>query len=383
MNNIPIFSPVNGVTSNISKDSITIYIGTKDKHTIYAPIEGTISNINMTEGTWERVIDANIFQITETKTKRVSISISNPNISKQINLWLEVGKPTDQIKISKSLSDNINYGDIIGEILFGSLVKIHLNGLNNFKVVDDGTDVIGGKTIIAYVEANKNIQYKLNLKQLIILTVPHAKCDTIIEKNYPHSCDFSAVKFATELKKVLTDDSREIITFYGTINRRKIDLNRIQSIYTNFRKRIRNRIKMRIYELVFSEINIINKIIYVIDCHSFPSNSFENVRINNPDVCILMADCLQLTVVEELTDILRDNGINATKHLGDGNSIIEEFYSFDEYYNLSKLGIKIIPVLIEINEKTASTDEKLYIICSAINIWIQTINKYTLEKILK
>ncbi len=202
-------------------------------------------------------------------------------------------------------------------------------------------------------------------EQLIMITVPHAKCE------FPpdHECDIAATKLATELAGSLNNRYRMIRTFTGTINRTSIDLNRVESYDTTYRYDIRKQLAEYINSYPQSHI------IYIFDCHSFPDgNYFANVRVTNPDLAILFDDCSQLTFMEELTDTLKEYGIKVTKHIGRDNNIIDEF----NHYNIILRDYFIVAILLELNESIS--DAKLKLIGRAINKWINTINKYIIER---
>lgn len=212
-----------------------------------------------------------------------------------------------------------------------------------------------------------------NIKQLIIITTPHEFCKRSSQET--HTCDPFAIKLANQLVHSLKDDSREIILFHGNIYRKLIDLNRAQSRETNFRKMIRNKLEDQIKKLLNSNSNSNrkNKIIYLLDCHSFRGNSFANIRIQNPDVSVLF-NCHQLLLLEELTESLRDNGIIATKHIGGKNDIIIEADSLNIKYELWRKNIIVIPLLIEVNENIS--DQKLTLVGKSINQWIHNVNNF-------
>lgn len=212
-------------------------------------------------------------------------------------------------------------------------------------------------------------------KQLIILTVPHSKC---IENLNVHVCDFGALKCAKIISEKLSGDQNETIILEANINRTILDLNRIKSFNSDYRTKLRSTVIDKIKENEKLDIKNKNRIIYIIDCHSFPdkTNDFSNVRIKNPDVAILMASCYQLNYAEEMTDILHELGISATKHLGNGNDIIEEFYSVNQKLKFGYNTI-IIPLLLEFNE--GLSDNKIKIIGTGIGEWIESINKFSNE----
>lgn len=207
-------------------------------------------------------------------------------------------------------------------------------------------------------------------RQLVILTTPHEKCQEVKTNHY---CDTYAIKLANKIREVVPQS----IIFHGDINRTSVDLNRTVSRDTDFRKNIRKKIRDQIEKILSLKLMDENKFIYVIDCHSFPANDFENLRIKNPDVALLFNSCLQLSLMEELTDTLKDNGISATKFLGGENDIIREADSFNSASYLNHTGIKIITVLVEVNETVS--DYKLNMVGQSIATWINKVNQFLLS----
>lgn len=359
MNYIPIFSPVNGIIDTINQESVRIHIDIEYDGTINAPIFGTITEIN------------------NESSDNFQIYISNEYLENPIIVNFK--KATQYVhNVHLSKNQNINYNDIIGYAQSNSLCEININKNKNknVKVVDIGMHVLAGTTIIEYIKISQQIAINTEPKQLIVLTIPHFVCINDTEKK--HNCDYSAERLAESLKQVLID--KDVYFYNGNINRTFIDLNRIQSNKTDFRKVIRNRIKMKIKEIIATiSSSKEENIIYILDCHSFPSPSFSNIRFSDPQISILLANCEQLIYVDELTEIFRDYGIHATKHIGSGNAIIEEFYNFNKKYKLEKYNIKIIPILIEANESL--TNDQMMVACHAIVKWISTVNKYIIEKV--
>lgn len=142
-----VVSPVYGTISNISDNSITIYISPNDNHNIFAPIDGTISEIDIVQGYWKR----RVFHAYEDKIGRTIIYISNICLPEDISFWLEVGKPmyiTDRIQLNKDIDDYVKKGELIGEIILGSLCEIHFHNLNHQNKIRIGDKVIGGNTIL-------------------------------------------------------------------------------------------------------------------------------------------------------------------------------------------------------------------------------------------
>lgn len=121
------------------------------------------------------------------------------------------------------------------------------------------------------------------------------------------------------------------------------------SRFTQFRKDINN--------VIISHKS--NNLIFLIDCHSFPANNFQSISVKNPDMSILFLP-KYLMIIDDLYNDLRDSNILVTKFIGKGNDIIE---SSDDYNR------KIIPILLEVNEK-------LLIISKCIDKWINKINEY-------
>ena len=209
-----------------------------------------------------------------------------------------------------------------------------------------------------------------NIKQLIILTVPHSFC---LENNKGsnYECDYRALECANIISKILLNDTREVLIFPANINRVTLDLNRVTS--DGFHKLLNDKINSKITEIELNDTVNINNIIYLMDCHSFLGNFFGNASTTNPDVSILMANCIQLNYIQELRDLLGKKDIVTTIHLGSGNSIIEKYFNYDQK-NLQSNHIKMIPILIEFNENL--TNEKISNIGYCINQWIDIINIY-------
>lgn len=324
-----LLSPINGIIHHIDKNKI--YITTKEKYDqiIFSPISGHIDNIN------------NV------------ISIKNKKYAEPVLMKLYSSKMN-----TINNNNSVTKGQIIGSKNKG-IVSIDLNGLINFKTVSVGSKVIGGKSIIGYLLTNPKMQ--INDKpifdaadRLIILTTPHETCIS----NVGHSCDYYAPILAKKLFDKLSDLG-DIILIHGNINRKQIDLNRIESRNTDFRNKIR--------QVVKDSINIDKKnIIYLIDCHSFPvyidrKYHFGTAEIPEPEVTILFDDPMQINIVYQLKLVLSARGLAVTALPGKKNDIIDEFIAIDNE-------TKIIPLLIEVREDL--NDDKLDLIGSAIKEWI-------------
>ncbi len=313
-----------------------------------------------------------------------------------MSFWIEVGKPkyaADKVQITKKIDDGVLHSERIGEILLGSLVEVHFAGMPTLMTIDQSTKVIGGQTVIGYAFSVKdgdkasrlshiikginrsdvgNIPQS-DIKQLIILTTPHETCVNIPNQ---HNCDTHAKKLAEQLAGSLQNDSRKIVTVHGNIDRNYIDLNRSFSRYfTHFRSAIRNRIKTQIDRLSAHNNSTINNIIYLIDCHSFPnSESFNTVRTKHPEIALLSGDPKDFVLVHELYDLLNENDIKVTIFPGIMDDIIDEAGDIDNSVN----DIKIVPVLVEVNE--AISDERIMKISGVFNDWITTVNEFLMGK---
>lgn len=97
---------------------------------------------------------------------------------------------------------------------------------------------------------------------LIILTVPHAKCQRITQKQ-EHTCDYSAEPFARELQEKLNKERLKTILYVGRINRHygKCDLNRSSCRGIGFRKNLSDLLETSKERKLF-----------VVDCHSYPAS---------------------------------------------------------------------------------------------------------------
>jgi hypothetical protein len=349
---ICITSPIDGIISNIDNNTITI-VSNNINHNIYAPSKGILINIDP------------------------MLSIQNKYLVTPISFSIEPA-----IRLDIKLNDTLDKGQVIGSlnIISKHIVKIFFDDLTHYKTIALGSKVLGGITMIAcMIVSPDNIlnnrigglitQMALpiyggsDINELIILTTPHEKCI----KTSEHLCDTYAEKLAKELFTILGMTKSEIILIHGTINRKFVDLNRIQGRDTKFRQEIRNKVNNFI-----DNAKTNHNIVYIIDCHSFPVEkhqyTFRDVRISKPEVSILFDDPIQLTLMEELTNILHDHGIAATKHMGTGNDIM------DEFIHINKDDVRIVPVLIEVREDL--DNDKMTLIGESVRQWIGTVNRY-------
>ena len=147
---IYIVSPVNGIVTDIGPDTITINIRPNDKHHVYGPLDGLFVDISSQQGSWYR----HVFHANVNKIARTTISIKNIQLNAIISFWLEVGKPkyiTDRIRLDRNVGDIIHRGELIGEIILGSLAEVHFNGLPHQTYVTRGSILVGGRTVVAYI----------------------------------------------------------------------------------------------------------------------------------------------------------------------------------------------------------------------------------------
>lgn len=199
---------------------------------------------------------------------------------------------------------------------------------------------------------------------LVVLSVPHEMCKFI---NSGHYCDPSARILADTLFISLQNlGGTAVVLVPGDINRQDIDLNRMGARFTPFRQEIKN--------IVNSFISTpppkgMKKIIYLVDCHSFPTGQghYSTKTVPNPDVAILFDDASTEGLVTTLQKILYSHGIVANRISGCHNDIIDEF-------NQRDTNSIIIPVLIELNEEL--DPKKLPLVGISVKEWIQTINSY-------
>lgn len=210
------------------------------------------------------------------------------------------------------------------------------------------------------------------IKNLVVITVPHGFCEKNIPKTpdqFEHYCDTYGNNLADKLYGTLKN-KYNIVIFKGDINRKIMDLNRIESRHTKFRTSILHKI------IDFAIENIFNKnIIYLLDCHSYPATkpySFSNISIQNPEVSLLFDDMKYLMFVDELVQILRKNGLVTTMHFGIYNDIM------DEVLGIQLVNTVIVPILVEVREDLG--DDKIGKIAKSIEEWIGIVNQYFMEQ---
>jgi hypothetical protein len=124
----------------------------------------------------------------------------------------------------------------------------------------------------------------------LILTVPHAVCLGDDMRENLHTCDYIAARSAAKLKMIFARMSnvRVIGPLYGKVNRRTMDLNRIEARGSAFRSEIVRTIR----DERRSGRNVV-----LLDIHSFDSRapwSVEAVRNGKPEPDVVyMCSCVQ------------------------------------------------------------------------------------------
>lgn len=201
---------------------------------------------------------------------------------------------------------------------------------------------------------------KTNSNLFFIITVPHSFCIYF----EGHTCDFYAEITAKYLFSQLSDNyNTYLIT--ADINRVFIDMNRIESRNTEFRKKIRN---------IFNNIlksNSKKKIIFILDCHSFPVENntiyhFGTVNIPNPKITILYNNSTKKKYAELLVDLLNKNNLDTTILPGIDNDIINEYSFFEDENTL------VVAILIEIREDLSHSELSLFV--ELVEQWSLKIN---------
>ena len=151
-----VVSPVNGVISEITENTITIYISPEDDHTVKSPISGKIVEIKHQNGAWNR----RVFSAYEKKLARVTVYIKKINSNQPpLSFWLEVGEGdpslgepvyiTNRLRITPKEGDDVSQGQSIGEIILGSLSRVRLKGIKHTIRIKKHERVIGGDTPLA------------------------------------------------------------------------------------------------------------------------------------------------------------------------------------------------------------------------------------------
>ncbi len=264
-----VVSHVNGKIISIDKTKIVIYISPSDNHEIYSPISGKITYVSITNGNWVRQYYKTIYP----KTGHLSIEMDD-----KISFWIEVGKPkyiTDTIRFDYDKDDVVKQGQIIGEIIIGSLAQMNLPP--NVKLepnIKINSIVEGGKTVLfKYDDKDEKSNHNSHLKEsdgkaisnlkerCFLITVPHSFC--LNDTAYMRRCDRRASSAADIFAKILsTKTDIKIFLVKSDTDRQKMDENRIQSRGDRFRNTI---------DKIINEYNVL----WTIDIHSFPFGGFE------------------------------------------------------------------------------------------------------------
>lgn len=356
MNYLPIFSPVYGIVNFASSESVTININDQKKN-VFTPMFGKLN----------------------------AMPTNQLFIASIMNKYLDVPvKFTIDGEVDVDKEDTVDYNQDIGTNLTGT--QCHLNfGSCFIPVVDKGTEVNAGNTAIGYIKIKQKIILKSEPRQLIILSVPSFNFDTNnIQPTYAY--DLYSKQLVNEIKKTLTKSNYDICIYMSNLTKictgSRVSEGSGKDNFESkksYPKAIRNKIKMKINEIKLSDITPSElNIIYLFDFCSFHPNSFQNIRIPDPDVSILFPNSTLLLLAEELADTLRECNILVTKHISYGNEMVQEFYQYNTEYELEKYYTSIIPIQIAIREGLPET--KVQIIANSINKWISTINLYLFTK---
>lgn len=360
MNYLPIFSPVCGIVNHVSSNIITININCQTDD-LYTPVFG-----------------------------KLYVNIGNRSfIASIMNKYLDSPlKFTIDGIINMKKIDTVEYNQKLGTLFDCTQCQINFDssiGSSFIPVVNYGSEVNAANSTIGYIKIKQKIIIKTEPKQLIITSIPFYNFDTNFLK--------SIVKNDSYLKKIIDEIKKNCPNIWDICLYTHNSYNSMSSIsegssqskdtelVKSYPKEIRNKIKMKINEIklsknIPSELNII----YILDFCSFHSNNFANIRISNPDVSILLSDTSLLLLVEELTDILKENNILATKHNLYDNEMIYDFYQYNTTYELNKYYSCIIPIVIAIKENLS--EKKIQTIAVSINKWINTVNLYGFTKFL-
>ena len=139
---------------------IQILIDVEDPHEVYAPIDGYIKDIQFIEGKFHE----KVFEVEVLKTGKAIISLEG---DVEMHFTLEVGKPryvTNRIRIDKKIGDYVRQGELIGEILLGSLAYVYFPPPSEsmgitYRNFDDNPYLVGGKTVIAQWYFRKGVEF--------------------------------------------------------------------------------------------------------------------------------------------------------------------------------------------------------------------------------
>jgi phosphatidylserine decarboxylase len=143
-------SPTYGQVIGIEGNKITTLIDAEDIHTIYSSVDGEITGVKFEKGEFKH----HVFECPITKKGRATLEITDDNKMKH-NITLEVGKGyiTNRVRLDKDLGDVVKKGELIGEILLGSLSEVIIPQYDEIKIlVSEGDKVKGGETPLAFLE---------------------------------------------------------------------------------------------------------------------------------------------------------------------------------------------------------------------------------------
>jgi phosphatidylserine decarboxylase len=145
-----ILAPLDGKVIGISdkKGIVTVYVAPEDSHKIYSPVSGKVVRFEEHYGEWIR---PGYFMVPDQKkTGRLKVYFYDAKCREMIMLLVEVGHGkyiTDTIRIDKMVGDKVQAGELIGEIIIGSLYEMRM-GEKSKILVKLGDKVVGQKTIL-------------------------------------------------------------------------------------------------------------------------------------------------------------------------------------------------------------------------------------------
>lgn len=183
----------------------------------------------------------------------------------------------------------------------------------------------------------------------VVIASPHAKCEHEIKDHY---CDSVSHKCAQYLYKSLTNKNWSTSYVRGDINRKFIDLNRLDSRdKTAFRKNI-----TKIYERNKSND------LWVIDIHSYPGGKYSS----ESSECVLLlphGNTLALTYNQRLMKYLKQKNISVLMYHGSQDNDITTEATYN--YNFNHVFI------IEMSE--ILSEVRLNFIISSISEWMDSL----------
>jgi len=202
------------------------------------------------------------------------------------------------------------------------------------------------------------IQRKLTKrkKPIVILTVPHAKCEDHGRGRYNHTCDLLAPEAARRLREKLIKIGIQTISHYSQVNRTICDMNRWTCVNTPYRIELINKVK---------KFNSNQYKVFVLDVHSFPNDVFPKNELFILDSSYTGRRNTRPTKYAiHFRNYLRQKGVQITIHRAKANenSIMEQVRR--------ELGEKSF--LLEFNERLRRNPVRFDRIIFFIAEWFQT-----------